>query len=187
MRKIGLLAIVFFVALFSVGGYASAQSFGISGQLRPSDSVIYNNITMDCPAVKKSLARVHENDGLARVNAGQQYDSIGTKLMARFNAKLAENKLDAKELFSLAAEFDTQLTNFRDSYRTYENAMRQLIKSDCEVYPQNFYYLLETVRAERENLNKTSQKLHEIIAKYRAAVETFASEYRANQQKQGAA
>ena len=53
---------------------------------------------MDCQSVKAKLIKIHENDGLIRVNSGQQYDLIATKLMARFNAKIAENRLKGGEM-----------------------------------------------------------------------------------------
>lgn len=183
MRRIGKLFLLCLIATLIFTNHTKAQSFGVSGQLKPNDSVLYNSITMNCPDVKNRLVKIHENDGLARVNAGQQYDSVATKLMARFNSKIAESRLDGGKLFSYAAEFESHLTKFRDQYRRYETGMTQLIKSDCDAYPQNFYYLLDAVRSERQKVQDEVVKLHEIAADYRNEVKKFSKNY--NNQKQG--
>ena len=178
MRKLLYYSMISLASTLVVVPNAAAQSFGVSGQLKPGDGMIYNSVTMHCPTVKFRLIKIHENDGLARVNAGQHYDLIATKLMARFNAKLAENRLSGGELFNYAAEFDKHLINFRDQYRVYETAMTQLIKSDCEAYPQNFYHLLDAVRNERQKVQKEVLTLHKIAGQYRKELSKFATDYK---------
>lgn len=174
MQRIIVGFIVACVAACGVVQYAAAQSFGVQGQLKPQDGVLYNRITMDCAAVKAKLVKVHESDGLTRVNAGQLYDSVANKLMARLNSKIAEQRLDGGKLFVYAADFERHLTAFRDTYRSYESAMAQLIKSDCHAYPQNFYYVLDAVRQKRQEVQQEVTALYDTARAYRREAQQFA-------------
>lgn len=174
MQRIVVGFIFACLATFGAAHYVAAQSFGVQGQLKPQDGVLYNNVTMDCTAVKAKLVKIHESDGLTRVNAGQLYDSVANKLMARLNSKIAEQRLDGGKLFTYAAEFERHLTAFRDAYRTYESAMTQLIKSDCDAYPQNFYYLLEVVRQKRQLVQQEVTALYDAARAYRKEAQQFA-------------
>lgn len=182
MRLISFLVIIclLLVSFVCVDNARAQSSFGVSGQLKPGDSALYNSIIMDCQSVKAKLIKIHENDGLIRVNSGQQYDLIATKLMARFNAKIAENRLKGGEMFNYAAEFDKHLVNFREQYRTYETDMVQLIKADCDAYPQNFYYMLESVRESRQKIHSEVVSLHNIALKYYNEVKKFSKNYKNN-------
>lgn len=174
MQRIVVGFIFACMATFGVVQYAAAQSFGVQGQLKPQDGVLYNTITMDCTAVKAKLVKVHESDGLTRVNAGQLYDSVANKLMARLNSKIAEQRLDGGKLFTYAAAFERHLSAFRDTYRSYESAMTQLIKSDCHAYPQNFYYLLDAVRQKRQQVQQEVTALYDTARAYKQEAQQFA-------------
>ena len=70
-------------------------------------------IKQNCVRVKSTLRRIHANDGLVRVNQGQQYEVIATRLMAPLNSRIALNRLDGVELAKTTVEYNTQLTAFR--------------------------------------------------------------------------
>lgn len=136
------------------------------GQLKPSDTSIYNLVTMDCLAVKFKLSDIHQQDGLLRVTLGQSYETMSTKLMARLNARVVENKLDGAALIKSAAEFETALGKFRDDYRKYEVSMNTLMKADCQSQIQTYYISLESTRELRANVNADAKKLSAIIDQY---------------------
>lgn len=182
MRHIGYLLVACLGGVMLLSNVSRAQSFGVQGQLKPSDGVLYNVVMMDCAMVKQRLKSVHSNDGLSRVNAGQLYDSVANKLMARFNSKIAERRLDGGSLFAYAAQFEERLGKFREAYRTYETSMVQLIRSDCDAYPQNFYYLLDAVRVERQRVQQEITMLHKIAQQYKQAVHTFAQQFAATEE-----
>ena len=83
-------------------------------------------------------------------------------------------------MFNYAAEFDKHLVNFREQYRTYETDMVQLIKADCDAYPQNFYYMLESVRESRQKIHSEVVSLHNIALKYYNEVKKFSKNYKNN-------
>lgn len=177
MRRIGYILLACVAGAMMAPGILHAQSFGVQGHLKPSDGVLYNVVLMDCAMVKHRLKAVHSNDGLSRVNAGQLYDSVANKLMARFNSKIAERRLDGGSLFTYAAQFEEHLGKFREAYRIYETSMVQLIRSDCDAYPQNFYYLLDAVRIERQRVHEEVAILHKTAQQYRQAAHAFAEKF----------
>lgn len=136
------------------------------GQLKPSDTSIYNLVTMDCLAVKFKLSDIHQQDGLLRVTLGQAYETMSTKLMARLNARVVENKLDGAPLVKSAAEFETALSKFRDDYKKYEVSMNTLMKADCQSQIQTYYVALESTRELRTAVDTDTKKLSAIIDQY---------------------
>lgn len=173
MQKIRIIIIALIGTVFFMSQSAMAQSVGQQGQLKPNDNMLYAAVTMDCLAVKLKLTKVHEDDGLLRVTAGQSYDHIANKLMGRLNSKIAEQRLDGGQLIDTAAQFDSQVNEFRVSYQTYEVAMSDLLKMDCRSQQQSFYAALESTRSKREEMTKTVKNLDETVQKYLEKFLTF--------------
>lgn len=165
-RRIALSSIA--VAL-AVGGVFSASVQAVespSGQLKPDDSSVYNMVTMDCLAVKFKLSEVHQQDGLLRVTMGQRYENISTKLMARLNGRIVENRMDGGELIKLAANFETALSDFRDDYKAYEVSMNNLLKADCQSQKQTYYLALQDTKELRAEVQNDVEILNRSIDMY---------------------
>ncbi len=146
----------------------------VEGQLKPgSHGAMFENITMDCLAVKFKLSKVHENDGLNRVNLGQLYDAMSTKLMGQLNSRIVSNHLDGSSLVKTAADFQMTLNKFKNDYQTYEEQMSALIKSDCSSQPMIFYRNLENVQRLRTYVNNDVVQLNRLMTTYQDEVQTF--------------
>lgn len=154
------------------------------GQLKPDDTSIYNLVTMDCLAVKFKLSDVHQQDGLLRVVLGQNYDTMSTKLMARLNARIVENRLDGSELIKTAAEFEKALASFRNDYKAYEVAMNSLMKSDCQSQIQTYYISLQTTKDLRIKVDEDVQELNKIMQRYHDAFVKFQKDIAAQEKAQ---
>ncbi len=166
---------------------ARAVEAGEQGRLKPSDLSIYNSVTMDCLAVKFKLGKVHQQDGLLRVTLGQSYETISTKLMARLNARVVENKLDGSTLIKTAAEFEKTLGTFRDDYRRYEVAMNNLMKMDCQSQMQAYYTALQSTRELREAVNTDVRKLSSLVSQYDREFREFREQLNAKEGDRDAA
>lgn len=153
------------------------------GQLKPGDASIYNLVTMDCLAVKFKLSDIHQQDGLLRVTLGQSYETMSTKLMARLNARVVENKLDGAPLIKTAAEFETVSSKFREDYRKYEVSMNTLMKSGCDSQLQNYYVSLETTRELRAAVNADVQRLSALIDRYYQEFSEFRKQLTAKEEE----
>jgi hypothetical protein len=130
-------------------------------------------IQANCLSIKGSLNQLHASDALLRVNRGQIYESIGTKLMNSFNARLSNNGLDNKGLVTVSGDYQTALTTFRTDYQSYEQQLSTTIKIDCSKDPSGFHNALELSRTKRSTVHEDVIKMNQYIDDYRSAVGDF--------------
>jgi hypothetical protein len=130
-------------------------------------------IQANCLSIKGSLNQLHASDALLRVNRGQIYESVGTKLMNSFNSRLGNNSLDNKGLVSVTNEYQVALTTFRTDYQAYEQQLSVAIKTDCTKDPTSFHNALENARTKRTTVHDDVARLNQYIDDYRSAVNDF--------------
>jgi len=130
-------------------------------------------IGANCLTIKSSLNQLHASDALLRVNRGQIYESMGTKLMNNFNGRLGSNSLDNKGLVAVTESYQTALTAFRNDYRTYEQQLSTAIKVDCVKDPAAFHDAVENARTKRTKVHTDVLRLHQYIDDYRSTIDDF--------------
>jgi len=130
-------------------------------------------IQSNCLSIKGSLDQLHVSDGLLRVNRGQVYELVGTKLMNNFNGRLSNNGLDNKGLVVVANQYQTALTTFRSDYLVYERQLSATLKIDCTKDPVGFHNALESARTKRATVHADVNKMNQYIDDYRSAVNDF--------------
>lgn len=166
------LTVFLFVAgllpgIFVVVSTASAE------EARMTESHIAR-IKTNCVEAQTQLSRIHTNDALLRVNRGQLYERLLTKLMSPFNSRVALNNLSGSSLVKTAATYEQQLMAFRANYREYEEAMSATLKINCANQPVAFYDSVADVRAKRMKVHGNTLQLRQSIEDYRAEFESFA-------------
>ncbi len=134
-------------------------------------------IAANCTSAISSLSQLHRSDALLRVDRGQLYEFIGTKLMARLNSRLALNRLDAGDLVVIAAHYDKALASFRDAYKTYEERLSSVLKIDCTKQQEAFYYGVADVRAKRAVVYQRIKDLNDDVVDFYKAFGQFSQEY----------
>lgn len=157
---------------------AHAQSSGAA----MTDSHI-QIIKQNCKAASRAIQQIHANDGPLRVNRGQAYDSISTKLMTPLNSRLIVNKLDASALVKTTAQYDKVLGEFRENYRKYDNQMSSVLGIDCVRQPVRFYDAVTTARQLRSVVHGNVAKLHDLIGDYGSSFTTFRAQFSSGQAK----
>lgn len=70
-------------------------------------------IKRNCQSSKVTLERLHASDALLRVNRGQVYEALSTRLMDNFNTRLSNNRLDNRAMVTVTDSYKTTLNNFR--------------------------------------------------------------------------
>lgn len=160
---IGVIATVF---LSMIGmRNASAQGTLTDQQLR--------QISANCLSIKNILNQLHANDALLRVNRGQIYEAMSTKLMDRFNARLNSNKLDSTGTQAVTNSYRSALAAFRSDYQAYERQLSAAISVDCDQHPADFHAAIEDARTKRSKVHSDVLRLHQYIDDYRSAVNDF--------------
>jgi hypothetical protein len=156
-------------ALVWIPGATHAQS-------APMTEAHIQRIKANCVDAQSILTQLHASDALLRVNRGQLYESISSKLMAPFNSRVALNKFDGSKLVAQSATYETQLNEFRSYYKSYEEAMSKTLRINCVNEPVAFYDSVADARTKRQQVHQKIVALQSIIQAYKAEFERFAQQ-----------
>lgn len=170
-----ILTIGIGVLVVAAGGLFAVSA--ARAQQEPLSEAHSQRIVRNCTAAKASLERLHRTDALLRVNRGQLYESISTKLMARFNGRVALNRLDGSALVTITTTFEKALQSFRQNYQIYDEALSSALRIDCNTKPEAFYYATLEARDKRTKVNQAVQVLHSSIRDYQRAFDQFSEGY----------
>lgn len=133
-------------------------------------------IRANCIDSKAILTQLHASDALLRVNQGQVYESIATQLMAPLNSRIALNRLDGGvELTIIAQNYNQNLSEFRQIYIAYEQAVSRTLRINCENQPVAFYDSVAEAREHRGELHDITQALAGDIEAFGVEFEVFAA------------
>ena len=170
MPKIPLVAGMLTILLVAFSSYAVVNAEGSS----ITDAQL-TRIKTNCISAKNTLTQIHASDALLRVNRGQIYESMTTKLMSRFNSRVDSNHYDAKNLISVTQNYGTALTNFRNDYQSYEEQLSNALSIDCTKEPVSFYDSVASSRVKRTQVHVDVTILHQYINDYESAYKDFAA------------
>lgn len=134
-------------------------------------------IVANCTSAKASLQQLHRSDASLRLNRGQLYEFISTKLMARLNSRIALNRLDGTELVAAAVRYERALNDFRERYRLYEEQLSAVLRINCSKQPEVFYYQVQEVREKRRSVGDVTDELEKYIVEYYEVFERFSHDY----------
>lgn len=141
----------------------------------PMTDAQIRQIKASCVSAKNTMAQLHASDALLRVNRGQIYESMTTKLMNRFNDRVNSNRLDAKDLVAITQNYNNVLTSFRNDYQSYEVSLSTALKIDCTKEPVTFYDAVADARRKRTQVHVDVIRLHQYIDDYKVAFDAFAT------------
>jgi hypothetical protein len=171
MKRSLILISIGAVTIFGVLFWHSI-AYAQSGTLMTEEHIA--RIRSNCIEAQSTLSQLHTSDALLRVNRGQLYESISTKLMTPFNSRATLNRFDVTKLSSVAADYERELIAFRANYKSYEESLSQALKINCENQPVAFYDNVNDARTKREIVHENTTNLTGIIQKYRDEFEALA-------------
>lgn len=175
MKRIKLILLCFALSLL-ISGFAIIKTNAQDANLTTEQT---QHISDNCDSLKNVLNQLHISDALLRVNIGQQYELVSTKLMERFNNRLSNNKFKIDSLKSSSSTYESKLNSFRADYMTYEETLAATIKIDCKSKPINFYDSLMSARNNRSRVYEDVKSLNQEIDQYRSDVAAFEKSYQA--------
>lgn len=179
MKRFFLLTAVLAVTLASLTGFLVTAE---SNEPMVITEEHIMRIKENCVDAQSNLSQLHKNDSGLRVNRGQVYESMSTKLMAPFNSRIAFNQLDGMNLVSTAAAYKQQLDAFRKTYISYEQTLSSVLRMDCVDEPVAFYDQVAAARKLRLATNDRAKQLHSTIQKYGQELDLFAKNYKEEEQ-----
>lgn len=146
----------------------------VSAENSTSTDAQIARIRANCVTVKSTLNQLHASDALLRVNRGQLYESMATKLMSRFNSRVDNNNLDSTNLTAITNDYTVALNTFRADYQNYEEQLSTALGIDCNKEPISFYDSVASSRLKRTQVHTDVVILNQHIADYSAAFDAFA-------------
>jgi hypothetical protein len=166
----------FTMSIITLAGFVALQHVALADTEGPMTEPHIARIRQNCVEAQSSLFQIHASDALLRVNRGQLYESISTKLMAPLNSRIALNKLDGGALVSITLNYEKTLNDFRTDYQVYELSLSQVLNIKCTDQPVSFYDGVRAARDARSKVHNDVLALQDAITKYRAAFEAFSSQ-----------
>lgn len=167
------------LAVTLVGSVALGDVVRADDDQAPMTEAHIARIRANCIETKSTLQQIHATDAGLRVNRGQIYESIATKLMAPLNSRLVLNRLDSDTFLTIADEYEQQLQAFRLQYQQYEEAMSATLRINCVNQPVAFYDSVTDTRTKRQATHDATIQLHKTIEKYGLEVKNFADNFEA--------
>jgi hypothetical protein len=134
-------------------------------------------IRSNCSSTTNTLDQLHSNDALLRVNQGQLYESILTKLIQPFDERVAHTSFNTTELKSIETNYDQTLNSFRSDYQTYEQQLSSALNVNCSKQPQQFYDSVDQARTDRNVVHNDVVQLNTDAINYQVALKTFEQNY----------
>ena len=167
--------VTFYLASFLIASSLSVTPRAVEAQSvdATADSEIIKTLERNCSSVRVTIKNIHTNDSLTRVNVGQRYNSISTKLMARLNGRLAINKLDSSKLVNITNEFESTRLKFNSNYNDYDTAMTDLQRANCSNNVADYYQKLTVAREARNKLSEDVKILDELLVRYKEEVQAI--------------
>lgn len=172
---------VLIVSLLLAAAIAGVSFARVSAEdSRMSDQHI-ENIRSNCVTAKNTLHQLHASDALLRVNMGQLYELMTTKLMDRFNSRLDSNNYDESSLKAVTKAYNQKLDVFRNDYKAYEVQLSSALKIDCSDQPVAFYDAVALSRDKRNQVHVDASRLNQFLGDYQTAMNTFEKDYQSKQ------
>lgn len=150
---------------------ASPKSvFAIDQVQLTNDQIEY--IRNNCGDTQTAIGGIRATDRVAYINLTQQLDTLSNRLMAPMNSRVALNKLDGVALTKITVGFNTEIKQFKELYREYEQSIDATTAMGCYNQPVEFYDNLTSLLKKRAAVRGSLDKLTAMTALYRSEVET---------------
>lgn len=142
-------------------------------------------VRQNCTMAQAGLERILANDGLLRVNLGQQFESISSRLMTPMNGRIALNKLDGIDLAKTTVDYNKELDTFRKQYQEYKEAIEESVQMNCADKPVGFYDQVALARKKRAQVRESVVKLQGYVKQYGDQFTAFAAKLQTAQKDNG--
>jgi len=160
-----LLLVIVFLPILLLGGNVFAE--GESSITDSQRAIIVDH----CDTIKDSLKSLQKVDSRSRVYLGRYYEAILTNFITPLNLRLVENNISNSKLLDNQTNFANRRINFVNDFITYQQALEELVHTDCKGQPDKFYEKLVLAREKRKVVNRDVTKLREYTEEQKKLVE----------------
>lgn len=135
-------------------------------------------IQQTCISAQTVLQKIQHNDAANRVNRGQVYETLGSRLMTPLNTRATSNGYNSSATFLIdtTKRYRQALNDFKDHYENYDNSVSAALRTKCKDKPNVFYDHIEDARRHRQSVASDITNLSNLIGEYRFNVGKLRSE-----------
>lgn len=165
---------IFILPVFVVLGFTTI-THAQTTELTPEKQTI---IEQSCVSAQTVLQRIQHNDAATRVNRGQGYETLVSRLMTPLNSRATSRGYNdsASLMVDTTKRYQQGLESFKDHYKAYDDAISGSLRVKCKQEPAKFYGYIEEARRQRQNLASDVGNLSGLINEYRGNVIKLRSE-----------
>jgi len=116
-----------------------------------------------CDTIKDNLKSLQRTDSRARVYLGRYYETILSNFITPLNLRLVENNISNTKLIENQTNFANRRNKFVSNYILYQQALEELVNTDCKSEPEKFYERLVGVREKRQAVNRDVTKMRGLV------------------------
>jgi hypothetical protein len=129
-------------------------------------------VSQNCVSAQVSLQRLQYSDAATRINRGYIYESLLNDLMTPMNSRLAVNgySKEAATLNGITDRYQSELRQFKQSYESYDETTRQMIKLKCQEKVSVFYDGVRSLQEKRLKIYTSVNSLDVLTDEYYKAV-----------------
>ena len=127
-------------------------------------------IVQNCATTKQSLRTLQRTDARARSYLGSAYENLLSNYISPLNLRLINSNQPNANLTNIHSKILETRQEFNSRYTSYSQALEELISSDCQNHPDEFYDKLVNTRKKRAELSSTTTALRNLFSEHLAEV-----------------
>lgn len=121
-------------------------------------------IVQNCATTKQSLRTLQRTDARSRSYLGSAYENLLSNYISPLNLRLINSSQPNATLANLHSQILDTRQEFISRYTSYSQALENLISSDCQNHPDEFYEKLLNTRKKRAELSSVTTSLRNLFS-----------------------
>ena len=123
-------------------------------------------ISQHCATTKQSLKTLQRTDARARAYLGSAYETLITSYITPLDLRLINNGRPNANLTAIHSRIVETRKQFISDYTSYSQSLEDLIATDCQNSPEEFYTKLVNTREKRAALSTTTTNMRNLFSEY---------------------
>ncbi len=123
-------------------------------------------ISQHCATTKQSLKTLQRTDARSRAYLGSAYESLIANYITPLDLRLISSGRPNANLTTIHSRIIDTRKQFISDYTSYSQALEDLIATDCQSSPEEFYTKLVNTREKRATLSTTTTNMRNLFSEY---------------------
>ena len=123
-------------------------------------------ISQHCATTKQSLRTLQRTDARTRSYLGSAYENLLSNFITPLNLRLINSGQPNTNLTNLHSKIIDTRKTFISEYTSYSQSLEDLVSTDCQGNPDEFYDKLLIVRKKRAELSSITTDLRNLFSEH---------------------